>query len=157
MVAMCLQDQLNSLTKDFTSTAASAQRTLRGLFGGSGGKPKEPPGPVPDLDAVPTGKLRPGYGSQARGGIGTGEKTQQQQQPSGTGGWGFRLPGTGSRGVKRVSSSSSSRGSGSVKAGPTPKASAGAPLLLGCCHELPPSMGAPIEGEHGLEEGMGPV
>ena len=111
-----MQEQLGSLTKDFTSTAASAQRTLRGLFGG-GAERKPPPSPVPDLDAVPTGKLRPGYGSQpARGGGGTGTGSQlEMATPPGTGSRSFRLPGTGSRGVK-AAAGAGSRGSGSAKA-----------------------------------------
>lgn len=52
-----VQDQLNSMTKEFTSTAAAAQRTLRGLFGGKAASAA----PVPE--GVPTAKLRPGYGA----------------------------------------------------------------------------------------------
>ena len=55
--ACMVQDQLNSMTKEFTSTAASAQRTLRGLFGGKAASSA----PVPE--GVPTAKLRPGYGA----------------------------------------------------------------------------------------------
>jgi hypothetical protein len=53
-----MQGQLNSLTKEFTSTASSAQRALRSLFGGSRKK-----GSAPIPDSVPTAQLRPGYGS----------------------------------------------------------------------------------------------
>ncbi|KAK9901304.1 hypothetical protein WJX75_005502 [Coccomyxa subellipsoidea] len=52
-----MQDQLNTMTKEFTSTAAAAQRTLRGLFGGKAASAA----PVPE--GVPTAKLRPGYGA----------------------------------------------------------------------------------------------
>ena len=126
-----LQEQLGSLTKDFTSTAASAQRTLRGLFGGRG---KPAPSPVPDLDAVPTGKLRPGYGSQqardsSGGGTGTGSQREKATPSSGTGGFSLRLPGTGSQGVKvAVGAGSRKSGSGSAKAKAQPKSADGASL-----------------------------
>ena len=55
-----MQSQLSSLTKEFTSTAASAQRTLRGLFGG---RKVVAGAPVPE--GVPTAQLRPGYGASA--------------------------------------------------------------------------------------------
>lgn len=60
--ASVVQDQLNSMTKEFTSTAASAQRTLRGLFGGKAATSA----PVPE--GVPTTKLRPGYGTTSNEG-----------------------------------------------------------------------------------------
>lgn len=63
-----MQTQLNSLTKEFTSTAASAQRTLRSLFGG---KAAAAAAPIPE--GVPTAKLRPGYGGATAAPGGTGE------------------------------------------------------------------------------------
>ncbi len=67
--ATAMQNQLNSLTKEFTSTAASAQRTLRGLFGN---KAAAAAAPIPE--GVPTAKLRPGYGgATAAAPGGTGE------------------------------------------------------------------------------------
>ncbi|BDA45257.1 probable serine/threonine-protein kinase STN8, chloroplastic at N-terminal half [Coccomyxa sp. Obi] len=63
-----MQGQLNSLTKEFTSTAASAQRTLRSLFGG---KAAAAAAPIPE--GVPTAKLRPGYGGATAAPGGTGE------------------------------------------------------------------------------------
>ena len=61
---LLVQAQLSALTKEFTSTSAAAQRTLKGLFGGRA------PKPVVDVDSVPTAQLRPGYGA----GSGTGRR-----------------------------------------------------------------------------------